>query len=542
MTPSKALEDRRIVWALGGTIVLLGAIPAFASRLSPDTSWLLYAADHMLRGARLYVDLIEVNPPLILWLDAVPVAIARLLSLPSGLVFNAMVLALAVGSTVWCDRLLRRVLPADRLLRHCLTLLILFALAPLAREDFGEREHMFLALALPYVLLTTIRAGGGQAGRSQALAVGMAAGLGIALKPYFIVLWLALEAVMLARLGWRKAGVRAESLAVAAVGIGYVLAVVLWAPAYFQVVRTMAGPYYTFLRNSLLTTALLGDGAQLPMIVLLAWLALRRDVRRQLLCSVLAAAMTALWLAAVLQHKGWRYHFYPALALSVVLAGVLALDLEQARGRIRRVFAAVARAGVLGIALVTTGACIRQILDPRNPRYDADPDVSRLIPIVSSYAGSHVLMLSWSAASAFPLMTYAQVENASRFNHLWILGASYWPDLWRATPLRYHSREEMSSLERGFMDSVVDDMQRTEPALIVVLRPGPDRPPLGLRRLDFIGYFMRDPRFAGLFTRYTFERQVGEYWIFRRVPPGALTAPPPPRPARLPFASPGLAR
>jgi hypothetical protein len=527
------LEDARKVATLGAAILLLGVIPAFASRLQPDTAWLLYAAEHMLDGARPYVDFIETNPPLILWLDAIPALMARTAGLQSGLVYNAMVLALVLASTAVCARVLRQLLPTEIALRRYLILLILFALVPLSRNDFGQREHLLLALALPYILLTAMRINGDTVGRASALGIGVAAGVGIALKPYFMLLWVCLElAVVLAE---RRKGLRfrEESVAVVTVGVAYVLAVVHWTPEYIQVVRTMAGPYYSFLSNSLQTTALLGDGAQLPLLAVLAYVALRADAkgRRRGLWSVLAWATAALWLAAVLQHKGWRYHFYPALALSAILSGVMAVEWRCLPGnKVQRLYAAVCLAVVSGIVLVTTGASIRQILDPKNPRYDADPDLSQLIPVVSKHAGSYVLMLSWSTASAFPLMTYSRVENASRFNHLWILGASYWKDLRRPEPLRYRARKEMAPLEQQLNDAVVEDMIRTTPSMIIALRPGPDLPEWGLRRLDFIGYFRRDPRFARLFERFTYDGQIGEYWLFRRVSPGEATVLPPARP------------
>jgi hypothetical protein len=318
----------------------------------------------------------------------------------------------------------------------------------------------------------------------------------------------------------------------------YLLTVVLWAPGYFDVVRTMGGAYFRFMHNSLATTALLGDGAQLPIIALVAYLGLRTGASHKVTWSVLACAMAALWLAAVLQHKGWRSHFYPALCLGLLLLGLIVLDRRAHAGCLRRLFAGLAGVALWAVVLVTTAACVRQLADPSNPRYDSDPDVSRLIPIVSRVRGQHVLMLSWSAASAFPLMTYAGVENASRFNHLWILAAEYWPELWQAAPIRYRTGGKMTPLEQWFVDAVVEDAERTTPTMILALRPGPDRPPYGLRRLDFIEYFLRDKRFAQLFRRYTFERQVGQYWIFRLVPPGTPTTPPPPRPAPLPAPTP----
>jgi hypothetical protein len=524
------LGDSRWFATLAGLTVLMGAVPALAGRLQPDTAWLLYASDHMLRGSRLYVDLVETNPPLIVWLDALPVVMGRLLGLPSGPMYMLLTLALALGSAACCAVLLGRIVPEAPLLRRFLGLLILGTLLPLARLDFGQREHLFLALALPYLLLTVLRLQGQSPSAREAWVTGIAAGLGIALKPYFVLLWLTLE-VLNRRARLQGRGLRPESLAIVVVGSAYLLAVVLVAPEYFQLVRLLGSPYHTFLRNPLITTALLGDGAQLPMLAFLGYLALRADAEHRLLWTTLAWSMAALWLAAVLQQKGWRYHFYPAMGLAVLLCGLMVVDRCRAAGSsVRRLYAAAVAASVLGAVLLTAGACIRQIVDPRNPRYDPDPDLSRLVPVVAAYRGQPVLMLSWSTASAFPLMTYADAENASRFNHLWLAGASYWNDLRQPGPLRYHTRPEMSPSERFLVDALVEDVARTRPSLALVLRPGPDRPEWGLRRLDFLAYLNGDPRFARLWSEFTYAGQVGEYWVFRRAHPGEATVLPPARP------------
>src|SRR5664279_576170 len=61
------------------TLVLATAI---GSPLKDDVAWLLYVARKWLGGQRLYEDLVEVNPPLIVWIYAVPAALAGWLDVP----------------------------------------------------------------------------------------------------------------------------------------------------------------------------------------------------------------------------------------------------------------------------------------------------------------------------------------------------------------------------------------------------------------------------------------------------------------------------
>ncbi len=79
----------------------------------------------------------------------------------------------------------------------------------------------------------------------------------------------------------------------------------------------------------------------------------------------------------------------------------------------------------------------------------------------------------------------------------------------------------MGPLEAYLGDAVVEDLTRHRPRLIVALRPAPDRPEWHLRRLNFVAYFLRDPRFEQVFSRYRFLGETGEYWLFQRLPEDA---------------------
>src|SRR6478672_13088189 len=62
-----------------GMLAVVTAVVLFAALRSPlkdDIAWLLYVARRWLAGRELYVDVIEVNPPLIIWISAIPMQIA----------------------------------------------------------------------------------------------------------------------------------------------------------------------------------------------------------------------------------------------------------------------------------------------------------------------------------------------------------------------------------------------------------------------------------------------------------------------------------
>ncbi|NNG14963.1 MAG: hypothetical protein HKM89_00695, partial [Gemmatimonadales bacterium] len=184
MRPSPAphvpgVLDRRGVfaWVLAG-IVVIGLAAEFVSPPGADNAYLLHAAGRVLDGARLYVDIIEINPPLIVAFNFPPVLIARITGLPDLLVFRIGVGLLLGVSILLSQASLRPIFRGEHRGRRALTLLLAFVLFILPAETFGEREHLMLALVLPYLFLVVARRMGRPAPMPYAHVIGVLAGFG----------------------------------------------------------------------------------------------------------------------------------------------------------------------------------------------------------------------------------------------------------------------------------------------------------------------------------------------------------------------------
>lgn len=524
--------------------LMLGIAPQFLQPALPDTSWLLYAAERLRRGARLYVDVVEVNPPLIVWLNLPVAALAELTGLAPLQVYRCAVAGvIGLSLSLIAVVLGRNALEAPTTTR-VLMLLSAVVLAPLAGSDFGEREHLLLVGALPYVFMVAARLQAIPMPGWLALLAGVMAGAGLALKPYFLVLPLVLEGgVLLTRRGTLA---RAETLAIASVLVLYLAAVQLWAPEYWDVARTFGAAYYRFLQEPWLITAVTGHGAGLVLCALLAYSVLRKRGVDAPLGSTLFLATLALYGSAVLQRKGWRYHFYPAMGTSLLLLGWLTTRVPVAPTSLaRRLYRAVALAVTLFLPLSLLAAGAMRLAVPTSAPIVGDPDLPRLVEVVRREAdGRGVLVLSTNMASAFPMVPMARARWTSRYPSVWMLGAAYQDRLEADTPLQYRSLEQRLPLERAMMAAVSEDLTRHRPELIVVLRPAPDRWGWGVRRLDYVRYFAADPAFSREFARYGFLEDVGEYRLYRRRGPGTSSVPEPPPdlppPADVAALAPGL--
>lgn len=513
---------------LAAMLVLLGTVPQLLARPIPDVSWLLHAAERILDGARPYVDVVEVNPPLIVWLNVGVAAIGRALGVAPVLIYRLAVIGCAVLSAILCFRALRRLTGTDpdRLGRWVI-LLFLFAALPMVRADFGEREHLLVLLASPYVLAAAARLRGAALPAFEMAVVGVLAGVGVALKPYFVLLPLGLECFLALQARSLRLWLRPEPAAMLIVGLVYSAAIFLLVPQYLDLTRMMGDVYAGYLRGSTWLTAFLGEGAGLPLFALLGFVALRRRATHPELWNIFAVAIVALLGSALIQGKGWRYHFYPSMAYGTLLLGVMLLDSRRPLSRLaEQVYAAACAAALVTVVLITAAACVRQSVVPNDTRYDADPNYAELRRLILNEApGGTVLVLSSNMASAFPLVPNSGARWASRFPSVWLLPALYMGQLRSEAPLAFRSPLEMGPAERYLNDAVAQDLSRFRPDLLVVLRAGPDRRDMGIRRLDYLAYFSRDPRIAPLISEYGWLADVDEYRVYRRGPAAGIPEP-----------------
>ena len=518
-----------MLWAGIGFFVALSLAAELRSIARPDIGFLLYAAGRVLDGARLYVDVVEINPPLIVALNVPPVVVARLLGVSEILVYRLGFALALCGTLVLSWRALgRAIAPEDARLRRYVLLLLAFVLFPVSAQDFGQREHLLLGLILPYVLTAAGRASGRDPSRGEALGIGALAGIAFALKPHFLPLWLAVELYQW-RLG-RAGRVRPtpESLATGVVLLVYVASVALLTPEYFRLVATLAALYSQFLYDSFFHLLVTGPGAALVWISLLAYVALRAHARHPQLWAVLAIATLVSFLGGALQQKGLRYHFLPAFALSLVLLGLAAVDVRlPLRSGVRRLYRMVALSLVITAVLVVSVENLSQALHVRpSPEEQASQDLVRAVR--ENARGGSLFVFSYHIGSSYPLINYSGVRSASRFPQLWILAAVYRDQLAAEGPLRYHDPQRMSTGERYLNESVLADLRINQPRVLLVLRNARDLPVNSYRRLDYMAYFGRDPRFRAIFSHYERIGNIGEYAVYRRLESGEPRVGPPP--------------
>jgi len=327
----------------------LAAVVASAALLqvrfgtATDVSWLITLAERVLDGQTPYVDFIEANPPLSIYIYVAPVALARIVGVdPEFMVALAGFVAAGCSLTV-CAALLAPMRPSAATAQQgfalaAATLLLLPAGA------FNQRDHIAVIAGLPMFALVVALVQGQRTHWALSALAGVGGGLMIAIRPHYGLA----AAPALAYLALTR-GVPTLLRCVAFYAAGATIAlygaiVLLAFPQFAATTMPLVASVYLPVRAPL--TRLLLDPGVVAWVALAAALAATGVQRwREPIALVPALASCGALASFFLQGKGWPYHIYPALALISLAAGFALRDrLRQPR------FALTASAGAVAAA------------------------------------------------------------------------------------------------------------------------------------------------------------------------------------------------
>lgn len=288
--------------------------------INANSAWHLQVAVQLLQGKQLYKDIIEVNLPLIYYLRTIPVWLSHWLYTPlwwASVLFNFGLCLLSYYLCMWV--IYRSSYRRNKFFVeiHKFILALLIFVLPFwlnHYNTFGEKEHLFLVLVLPYVFTMFCTKSFWEKDHTIHAIIGIIAGVGICIKPYFVIVFLTVE---LYRLLYRRhiiPLIRIEPLAIGLVGLTFLVAVAAYFPYYITDVIPMASRvyqykswFYFFLSPFLMHKSIIF----ICMIPL--W------VEKKVFERYYYFLMIACVLCASLLLSHFDYYFFPAFALCIVI-------------------------------------------------------------------------------------------------------------------------------------------------------------------------------------------------------------------------------
>ena len=477
--------------------ILLFVPFVLAPPLNHDVAAILNFAERWHAGERLYVDLIDINPPLIFILNRAPAALAAATGLDAVVCLQFSLITLGLVSWGLTLRVRDRPSegPIERALLDVLPGVFLFT----AGYDFGQREHIVTLTALPYLLAAARRSQG--ASLNAALPAALLAALGILLKPYFLALPALVEAAVF--LATRR--IDRTPWVLAAAGLLYAAIVILLFPVYLTDIVPLARDFYLPIGQGTPLNILVKP-RMIPVFALLVplvWPALKSPAPR-----MLCLAAIAMLVSAMIQHRGWSYHIVPIELLTTATAALLAAQWLDHHQR-ETPHAAAVLVGLISLYPL----CVGEL--PNKELLYARSEAARLTARLRQY-GPHpgVLILTPDISPTFPAVNDAHARLLLPAMDTWILEGAY-----RTCPadgIRYRAPPDMPPAERAFLTRVVTDFTHTPPPLVVIDRvsgiPACPEP------FDLLTYFLRDPGFAATWAGYRQAADIGRFRVFARVP------------------------
>lgn len=497
------IERVSALYLFGGlAVVVLGLALSLVVLPGPDLLWRLYIADGMLNGKVLYRDLLEVNPPLWFWAALPATWVAQNTPILAYHALIALNLAVIFTATAVLFHLAKKTLGSASAAATAFGFLLAMCLVSVG--DFGQREQSLMMACSLWIALMCVRIEGQKVALPIAILVGLLSAYGFALKHYFVLLPLVLEAWLLWRQkrAWRP--FRPENLTLALCAIAYAAATLKFAPDFLgRMLDLIQTAYYAFgswnafssyaRKMHLLVQSLM---VFVPITIML----LTKE-RRDFCVALAIASMTCLAIVIV-QQKGWRYHFIAAHGLAVLLAIIV----------VHQAFFSSEKGKHVALPFVATLSLIWMVV--AMPAIDNAKTRGQIVePLLKSIVAkepknNRIFILSIGPDYAFHPLADAGRPYWSRYYSMWML-----PGL--LTPNKNSKLEALRKVEKERVRAeFIQDVQCSRPDLIIG-EVGYVRTPNAVR-IDSINYLAEDPAFKSwLNAYYSVERDIGPYPIRR---------------------------
>jgi hypothetical protein len=503
----------------------IGMFVQFSSGMGHDLSWLLFVSGRLVDGADIYGrDLFEWNQPMILWVLAPPVMISDRFDLS---IFTCARLYIALLGSIGLlisGAIARYSLAEERpVVRRYLLAVMAYGLFILPGHSFGQREHLIAILLMPELLLLSAHAGNWAVPRRWVALAGIAAGLAISIKPQYGMLVIVWEIYLVLRHRHVLFFVRRDLVMLVLVCLAYVTAVLVLAPGYLGHVVPLAVDAYWVYQSPLEQIVKVEHCVMLAaslLVLPLVWG--RRDLREYALVLLLAAA--GFYAIALLQGTGWKYHFLPFQITLLTLAMLPLLRLvvgwrarlvegHEELGWVWRGLAAIAVGlGALALLLWLPGAPKTAVEKGKLWRMGRTMGNVAVLEasLVEHATGGSVWAVSPSLVAIFPAVMHADVGWSSRFAGVFLPAVvaryeRHGPDV----PERL-SAARVEEIERFVRDAAIEDLERRPPSLILIDRVK-RRKVFDRQPFDFLEFFLEDPRFGEIWSRYESIGNVGRF-------------------------------
>lgn len=469
------------------------------SYLHKDVAIISHTAAQMLQGHTYAHDIFEPNPPIIFYLHFIPIFLSKISGIKIIYTLRLILIALCALSIIISRIFLNKLcLKFTNAMSYGIASILLF----LPAEAFGQREHFFLILTLPYLLLTACRLQQYPTTRSTALWVGILAGIGFAIKPFFLCTLVCVEWVFLQHLNSNIRWLRLEFVVIIAFLSLYIVSIVLFYPTYWQIVLPLWMPYYRGIRGSWF------DVLSNPLFL---WscaavcLNLFTQTTKTTLKQVLIAGTVGNLLVYLIPQVTWYYHILPAVALASLYFIACIAELNQAEPYSSANHQPYRFVWLIGLVLfvLPMGQAGYRMTQTIAYFHSTHPEQKLMQLLATHSKPNHYMFLSMTH-NLYDLEFYAPLYNVGSFSFC----------SWEYLRLGQYSAAYKSKILTYVLDILAHDLNDKKPQFIILDRPSSSA---YLKQwIDYPNEYSQNPIFQKAWAQYTYLTTIAPYDIYQR--------------------------
>lgn len=474
--------------------------------LHKDVAILSHTAAQILQGQTYAHDIFEPNPPLIFYLHALPILLAQLTGIKIIYVLRLVLLAFIILSVVSSRLLLRKIIVmkeerycTDFQLLNIISYGIALALLYLPAEEFGQREHFFIILTLPYIILAVYRLQHHALKIEFALGIGFMAGLGFAIKPFFLSTLLLIELWMLLKKKKCLLGSRPEFIIAGLVIVIYALGVVVFYPDYLRVVLPLWMPYYCGIIGS--WTDLLSCPLFLWCGTALVLAYYETNERNSNLKQVLAISIAGTLISYLIPQVTWYYHILPAVSLTFVYFSVVIGEWVDANRTIDLKYISLFTFAIFLIPL--TQSTLRTI--SAVAYFHSNPPEQKLVTLLNTNPQHNHYMFLSMTHNLYDLEFYSSAYNIGSFSSC----------SWEYARLGHYSNAYKSEVLSFVLNKMADDLNNKKPQFVIIDRASSQR--YLHQKIDYPKEYGKNPYFREEWAHYVYLTRIKPYDVYQRI-------------------------
>lgn len=485
---------------------------------SPDVGYLLHAANQMLEGGNYVSEIFETNPPMILYLYFPVCLFVKLTSVDIITAARIYVFFLAALSSIICWIILKKLIkPADFVYQYSLFYALLIILFILPLNAFAQREHMLIIFLMPYLFAAALTLENKSIHPGLACYIGVLAGVGFALKPFFLVTLCLIELNFIFKKHRLFAWVRIESLVVASVLIIYLCSIWIFHSGYFNIILPLVFHYYFPVIKKSWLVIFSYSSVTFCLVVIFSYIFIRKNDKYRNLGDTVFLALLGMTVAFLIPRAAWYYHIIPALGLAFLMVAhyfgqsLLALSLgSQSRWKMVRELGLLVTVTVLVLSAPLYNSYqifkFMQIFAQANP-------ANKLTAYINSRPGTHSVYCFTSTGTyrCFPMVYQTKSQYGQRF-----------PFFWWYTGLRFAGKQSNNNMlsqriekdKNYLIDSVAYDLDRFQAKWVIIDSDSFKK--IENNDFDLIAFFSGNEKFRNAWQQYGYLTHIGNYQIYER--------------------------